>query len=168
MNQEKEIKYYAGIGSRETPDDILEIMTEIAIAAEKKDYILRSGGAAGADSAFEKGAGDKKIIYIPWEGFNDSKEKAISITTEALKMASEFHPAWHYLSYGARKLQARNCYQILGEDLKTPVNFVICWTSNGKDKGGTGQAIRLAKANDITVFNLAIEEHLNFWKEKIC
>ena len=85
-----------------------------------------------------------------------------------MKLASEFHPAWDYLSYGARKLHARNGYQVLGEDLKTPVDFVICWTPGGKEQGGTAQAIRIAKFNSIKVFNLAIEDDLNFWNEKLC
>lgn len=38
------IKYYTGIGSRKTPIEILDFMTEIAIYLNKKKYILRSGG----------------------------------------------------------------------------------------------------------------------------
>jgi predicted Rossmann fold nucleotide-binding protein DprA/Smf involved in DNA uptake len=49
------MKYYAGIGSRETPKEICNKMTEIASLLEKQDFVLRSGGANGADSAFEKG-----------------------------------------------------------------------------------------------------------------
>jgi hypothetical protein len=50
-------------------------------------------------------------------------------------------------------------HQILGDDLKTPVDFVLCWTPDGAETstsystGGTGQAIRLAIANSIPVFN---------------
>ena len=43
---------------------------------------------------------------------------------------------------------------ILGNSLDNPVKFVVCWTSNGKDKGGTGLAIRLARHHGIRVFNL--------------
>lgn len=164
--KEVTLKYYAGIGSRKTPPDILKMMTKIAEGLSR-NYILRSGGADGADSFFEKGAGEKKCIFLPWKGFNGSKEKLIEVSTDAMKMASEFHPAWHYLSYGARKLQARNCYQVLGADLKTPVDFIICWTPGGREVGGTAQAIRIAKANHIKVFNLAVEEDYNFWEEKL-
>ena len=167
MSQEKKIKYYAGIGSRLTPDDILEMMTKIAEGLSR-NYILRSGGADGADSAFERGAKDKKISYLPWPNFNKSKERYITVTSKAMKMAGEFHPAWDYLSYGARKLHARNCYQILGEDLSTPADFVICWTPGGKEIGGTAQAIRIAKSYNIKIFNLAIENEYKFWNDKIC
>lgn len=167
MKQEKKTKYYAGIGSRKTPDDILEMMTKIAEGLSR-NYILRSGAADGADSAFEKGAGNKKISYIPWPGFNGSKEEYITVSTAALKMAGEFHPGWMYLSYPVKKLHARNCYQVLGEDLETPADFVICWTPGGEEVGGTAQAIRIAKANGIKVFNLAIEKDFKFWNEKLC
>ena len=44
---------YAGIGSRETPKEILKEMTKIGQELESKGYTLRSGGAIGADKAFE-------------------------------------------------------------------------------------------------------------------
>ena len=40
---------YAGIGSRETPDQVLQIMTDLAVALAKEKFTLRSGGAGGAD-----------------------------------------------------------------------------------------------------------------------
>lgn len=54
------------------------------------------------------------------------------------------------------KLHARNCYQVLGADLRTPTQFVICWTPRGSGEGGTGQALRIAKAYNIPIFDLAI------------
>jgi hypothetical protein len=67
--------YFAGIGSRETPIDVLDIMQKLSIVFAKKGWILRSGHAPGADQAFEKGC-DKvngpKEIYIPWKGFEGS------------------------------------------------------------------------------------------------
>lgn len=47
---------------------------------------------------------------------------------------------------------ARNSYQILGPDLRTPADFVVCWTPDGSETedqrtpltGRTGQAIALA------------------------
>ena len=61
------MKYYAGIGSRETPKEICNKMTEIASLLEKQDFVLRSGGAQGADHAFEIGISDQLMmdIYLP-------------------------------------------------------------------------------------------------------
>jgi len=50
-----DVIYYAGIGSRSTPDNVLGIMEKLGIVLAKKGFILRSGGADGADKAFEKG-----------------------------------------------------------------------------------------------------------------
>ena len=46
---------YAGIGSRQTPPNVQNIMRQVAKELEKKGYKLRSGHAKGADLAFEQG-----------------------------------------------------------------------------------------------------------------
>lgn len=146
--------FYAGIGSRETPSEILKLMTKIAEKQNVDGLILRSGGADGADTAFERGAGSRKEIWVPWIGFNDHPSTNIP-KPAAYEMAAKFHPAWHKCSLGARKLHARNVHQVLGRDLKTPITKVICWTKDAAGGGGTGQAIRIAKAHEILIHDLA-------------
>ena len=68
--------FYTGIGSRKTPKTILKLFTEVAIYLSKQGYILRSGGAKGADQAFERGAA-KKEIYLPWRNFENNKSNLI-------------------------------------------------------------------------------------------
>lgn len=150
-------KFYAGIGSRETPFAVLRIMTRTAKNLATVGYTLRSGGANGADLAFEKGAGENKEIYLPYLGFNGSKSTLLP-TEEAFEMAAKYHPAWHNCNERARQFHARNCHQVLGHDLKTPVLFVCCWTLAGLEGGGTGQAMRIARAHDIRIDNLANAE----------
>lgn len=152
--------FYAGIGSRKTPKEILSVMTTLASTLEDSGMILRSGGAKGADTAFENGVknlNNKEIFY------------AYHVTVESLKIASKFHPAWEYLSEYVRRLHARSVFQILGKDLKTHSDFVICWTPDGAEKGdqtskktgGTGQAIRIADAYNIPVINLRCLDSLD-------
>jgi hypothetical protein len=145
---------YAGIGSRETPADILGVMTDIARTLAEQDYTLRSGAAQGADSAFEAGA-TKKEIWLPWLGFNGHTSRLLP-SPEAFEVAREFHPAWDRCSRGARALHARNIHQILGPDLNDPVGMVVCWTRNGGRSGGTGQALRLATAYSIPIHDLGL------------
>ena len=95
-----------------------------------------------------------KDIYLPWKGFNENDSSLYEITPDAFEMASKYHPNWHALSKAGKLLMSRNCYQVLGEDLKTPVEFIVCYTSDGKASGGTGQALRIAKDLNIPVFNL--------------
>lgn len=139
--------YYAGIGSRDTPQHICELMHKIGHHLAKTGWILRSGHARGADRAFENACdevGGLKEIFT-------AKNK---ITSEALDLAEKFHPAWHNCDAYAQKLHARNGYIILGEDLKTPVNIVLCYSPGGFEKGGTSQGLRIAKANRIPILNL--------------
>lgn len=154
---------YAGIGSRKAPLAQLERMTRAARRLAAMGYTLRSGAADGADLAFEAGAGEKKEIFLPWKEFNGSTSSFVSPSRDAMDVAAAVHPAWSRLSPAAQKLQARNSHQILGEDLRTPCDFVICWTPDGAETekeraaatGGTGQAIALASRWGVPVFNFA-------------
>lgn len=153
--------YYAGIGSRETPKSVLKLMSQMAYHLANKGYTLRSGGADGADLAFEVGcdkANGTKEIYLPWPGFNKSKSNLIVNDKKAEDLAEKYHPYWHNLSQGARKLQSRNSHQVLGRNLNTPSNFVICYTKNGSKKGGTGQAMRMSESYGIPVFDCGLYE----------
>ena len=153
------MKYYAGIGSRETPIELKETIKTIVQFLNEKNYTLRSGGANGADSFFEEFA-LKKEIFLPWRGFNNNNSLLFEPTTEAFLTAERYHPRFKSLSFGAKKLMARNCHQVLGLDLKTPVEFIVCWTKNGTINGGTGQALRIAQEYKIPVYNLFFEESL--------
>lgn len=147
------MKYYTGIGSRQTPPRILEEMTKLAREFRERGWTLRSGGAAGADAAFERGAGAKEI-YLPWRGFNGNSSELWPPSEEAFQRAQRFHPAWYRCSDGAKKLHARNAHQVLGLDLNTPSKVVVCWTLDGNLVGGTAQALRIAEHYGIPVFNL--------------
>lgn len=148
---------YAGIGSRETPEHILVAMKAIGFSLAQRGWTLRSGGASGADQAFEKGCASgpgNKEIYLPWKGFEGNDSPLYTITKEAMEMGKQYHPAWDNCSVGAKKMHSRNCHQVMGQDLKTPVSFVVCWTVNASGKGGTGQALRIAKGNNIPILDL--------------
>lgn len=154
---------YAGIGSRETPSNILRVMDNLAYLLAPY-ATLRSGGARGADSAFEFGAQSaygKREIYLPWQGYKGRRDSAIlEPSPEAFQIASEYHPAWDRCSEVARALHARNSHIVLGRFLNDPVEVVICWTQGAKGGGGTGQALRIARDKCIEVWDLADPEQL--------
>ena len=169
MTEAQDIRFYAGIGSRETPADVLNLMERLGWKFSIEGFGLRSGGAQGADSAFAKGAidatelhdGQRPVIFEPWEGFAPREQQHYTvchINQQAYNVAAEHHPAWFGLSQGAKKLHARNSQQVFGlwpQLHPIPVSFVICWTHDAKGGGGTGQAIRMAKDAGIAVFDLA-------------
>lgn len=157
-------KYYTGVGSRKTPQQILDLMCEIAKYLQSQGYTLRSGGAGGADKAFENGAGlDKHIFYA-----KDS-------TPQAEAIAARFHPAWNRCSMFAKRLHGRNSFQVLGPELNVPSEFLICWTPDGCKNhvdrtihtGGTGTAISIADANNVSVYNLAVNNDKLYWESTI-
>ena len=163
--------FYAGIGSRETPSNILKLMTTIGVKLAPT-HTLRSGGAGGADSAFEMGVDSvrgPKQIFIPWSGFAGRMPQRgvvfAGVGPNAMELAERFHPAWYRCSPGARKLHARNGYQVLGPRLDEPVDFVICWTPLARGSGGTGQAIRIARSRGIPIHDLADPQWERHYRE---
>ncbi len=83
---------------------------------------------------------------------------------EARKLAEKYHPNWAACSEFARNCHARNMAQVLGWTLDDPVDFVVCYTHNGLKKGGTAQAMRVAEAMRIPIFNLFYDDVENFLK----
>lgn len=168
------LKWFAGIGSRETPEEFISIIYDISKLLIDKGYGLRSGAADGADSYFESAYNElngNKEIYIPWRGFNKSSSDLYNQPSKASEIARKFHVKYDDLSDGAKKLMARNVQQILGKDLDNPVDFVLCWTKDGceslktrtRETGGTGLAISLASYLHIPVINMKNP----LWKETL-
>lgn len=160
------MNYYAGIGSRETPEHILNIMHHIGAYLADQKWTLRSGAANGADASFEEGAtrqGGETEIFLPWAGFNFSKSllhpKTYPFSDEEKKFTAQYHPAWNKCSPSARLLHQRNtrimlgCEGVHGEEVQ-PVKFVVAWTQGGELKGGTAQALRIAMALNVPIINL--------------
>ena len=146
---------YAGIGSRATPDRILGLFTGLAMILDRMGFTLRSGGAEGADKAFEQGVlySGNKEIFLPWKHFNHNQSGLYPPSDEAYKMAAHYHPNWNACSANAKAFHARNCHQVLGSGLNVPAAVVVCWTPNGEVTGGTGQALRIALDKEIPIIN---------------
>ena len=152
-----------GIGSRETPDDVCARFEEMGREARTHGWWVRSGHADGADYAFERGALDHCIVYMPWSTFNKEKPvlgkpRSQQLRDEVLKIVYKHEPYAKKLSDGVKLIKSRNVYQVLGEDLKSPSDVVVCWTEDGEIVGGTGLAIKIAMDNDITVINVGDPE----------
>lgn len=159
-------QFYAGIGSRQTPNAIIAQMKLAGAMLAMRGFTLRSGAAKppygntrrpdtdSADLAFEAGCdsvkGPKKIYCT-------------STWPKALEHAERYHPNWQACDFHARSLHARNSLIMFGVTLEEPVRFVACYTDGGGKVGGTGQALRIAAAHDIPVFNYATDGDLFAW-----
>jgi len=173
---------YAGIGSRQTPQKVLNKMTEVAVYLDNMGYTLQTGftfknsqsgqDEEGADKAFSDGS-KNKILFGPsgirktinkvttQESYNDS------VTQKSNAIVKEIHPAPSRLTPGAVKLMARNTNQIFGKNLDSTVDFVLFYaeeTDNPlRPKGGTGQAVEMARRKGIPTINMAD----NNWRDQL-
>lgn len=164
---------YAGVGSRSTPLPVVREMENVAMRLGMMGWALRSGAAKpkmhlvggklarvdpntdSADLAFERGADMLKARKTI---------RTATITQSAMDHAAQYHPNWSACDDHARALHARNSLIMMGDWLDDPVRFVVCWTPGGMVKGGTGQALRIASALNIPVFNLAVTASDDFWR----
>ena len=160
---------YTGIGSRRVTAPAAASILEVASLLDERSYTLRSGGADGCDTLFESKS-SKKEIYLPSYGFNHNTSPLYDIPPKAFEIAKDYHPRWFHLSNFVKKLMARNVQQVLGQNLDSPTDFIVCWTPDGcehhRDRtintGGTGMAISIATDYcSIPVFNLFNPASLN-------
>ena len=181
--QQRNGKRYAGIGARKTPKHIQQMMMEIGTMYGALGYMLHSGAASGADTAFETGhkliAPKNMEIFLPSDGFNKRSitESCVQggVCMEAMLIGKKYyvppseasHMVWNKLKLHTKKLYARNGYQVLGRDLNTPVNFVLCWTPGAGYVGGTRQALYIADDYGIPIYNLANQNVYDGYKKAL-
>jgi predicted NAD-dependent protein-ADP-ribosyltransferase YbiA (DUF1768 family)/alkylated DNA repair dioxygenase AlkB len=162
---------YAGVGSRSLGRSrpLARIATALAMRLERAGYGLASGGADGADRAFEKGVAlaENKQIFRP--GYDATKKLPDGyvvldgpIVGQAAAVAGLVTSGWDVMSGPGRDLHTRNVFQVLGRDMKSPVEFVLAIPSvNDTRTTGTRQTMAIAAANGIPVFDLTTREGLN-------
>ena len=171
------------IGSRTAPIRFLDMGNDIGFRLANQGVEMFSGGAVGMDSAFEQGyirARRKSLcnIILPKNGFNgrtvDEENTYLikgyprHILNACDKLISCFHSHYEELNGFAYWAHIRNCIQVLGHDLATPVDEVFLWAPpNGLGvKGGTNTAFRVAQSRGIPCWNLANPEHYKIVEER--
>lgn len=177
------VKIYAGIGSRQTPSEVCAVFANLAGRLGQAGWTLRSGRAIGADSAFETGARAVRgscEIFLPnkhnymtmgqiCKEYGDEGEQwkyvdEVEGSVLGCKIIARLlHPNGKNLDPYALELHARNTYQIIGQNLNSPVQFVVCWTEGGRGEGGTGQALRLAKMLNIPILDFGVYDTQEGW-----
>ena len=170
---------YTGVGSRDTPSEIIEIMSIGAYKLASIGFVGRSGSARGADTAFEightiysKDTGLSRFeSFLPWDGFNGFTNDDIHVVSPALasynrakSIIRSIHPMYQRLSPEARKLHTRNVFQVLGANLDAPSGLLICWAKPRgvfSVQGGTNTAYQLALQHGAIILNLYHADHLD-------
>jgi hypothetical protein len=169
---------------------VLAQLEEIAAHLARLAGVLRTGMSPGADQAFYRGAlagGGRVELYLPCPDFQagaraDEEHGRVRVvpqpTAAALALAPRFHARldgrdWEELRACEQALLARDAHEVLGKDLDSPAAFVACWTPGG-DRGGrdprsrgTGQALRIAAARSLPVFNIANRDDLEAVRQRV-
>lgn len=171
--------YYSGIGSRETPNEILDDMFVLGVWFAELGYTLRSGNANGADVAFGRGCDyvdGNSEIYLPYDNFNGGCRNSIHVkNSKLLKRASTIMKSLKSQMYTWNSRNTpyhqRNVFQVIGVNLNTQSSFVVCYTDTGaetekqvierNDTSGTSTAITLADRLSIPVVNMYNKDWLS-------
>ena len=172
------IAVYTGIGARETPPDVLALMRRIARHFAARGVVLRSGGSPGADIAFAEGCGDgPKEIYLPWPGFNGNTSPLVLDDAWYARIAAS--EAWAVLRKAlggesppveldalpreTRLRYARDVPQVLGRDLASPSDLILCWTPPAGPPEGTRIALYVARRYGVAIANLNDDGERAWW-----
>lgn len=159
-------KAYVGIGNNDAPPEILQKMSLLSATLAAKGWTLRhTGDKDGAAVAFEQGAGGQAEAYIAWKGFNDRQSEFIpprNVHPEVITLMKQYIPTFDNIKPGAHKVISRAVYAIIGKDLRSPAQFVVCWSADGAESAGEktaktgfmGMPIALASNLKMPVFNL--------------
>lgn len=179
------------IGSRETPPEFLELLRQVGKTLADRGLGLTSGDADGADlagyegfvSSFTKLPGAARI-YLPWENMRYPSGRTRSSDGETFICPKNFPNYWKAfelafqargsflgLGKGGIAMHVRNAYQVLQDDLRTPVQAVVCYAQTARKgsavKGGTNTAYQIAINHHVPVWNLATPEGLERVREWI-
>lgn len=154
---------YAGIGSRQIRPEEVVILRDLGERLAGRGFWLYSGNATGADQAFEEGAGDRAVLFLPWPDYNPEiglrAIRCTQITEKAMRLAAQLHPKGKRLSSRSALLMARNVQIVDGVPGYPPVAFVLCCADPLEDgvAGGAMMAYRLAKLRGIPFLNIRQE-----------
>lgn len=187
-------RFVAIIGSRETPPEAIRVLEDTGECLCNIGIAVTSGDADGADKAGIRGAMRSSWwpdigarVFLPWngiqypDGFKRWADNRIYFDAtkfenyeEARAIALKARGSFEGLKRGGIAMQTRNPYQILLDDLSTPVGFVVFWAKPigklGKVSGGTNTAVQIAIERGIPIYNLATDEGmekiLSFIKRK--
>lgn len=162
-------------GKADGADAIFQTGAQMALMADVKGVygeVYKAWHSFNTDSnsflPFETPSGYK--LWPWWDIVVTDKE----LISKAEDIVSEIHPFWkaekeaiakgepleRTMSQGAKSLHTRNVFQVLGKDLKTPSEFLVCYAKvdkQGVPKGGTRTAWMIAKEFNVPCFNFAIQ-----------
>lgn len=177
------VKYYTGIGSRDISPDTYQLLVDIGERMAEKGYVLRSGGAQGADQAFQEGAckvdPDKTEIWLPDSTFENKRLQDAkflgsnyTVPDNSTREAAE---EWlidsgvvkniRSKNLKSRKLLCRNVYQVVGGTCpilmpRKWLSSVVIYATNEEEiyKKGTRVGVWTGRHFGVPTYNVMIDK----------
>jgi hypothetical protein len=145
------------------------VIDKVARELFSKGFTIRNGGDIndGLVKVARIPFADRELIYLPWKKFNpDLTGDMIKPNECGYRHSAHYHKGFKKVPPAVRAIIARTTNLILGEDCKTPVNLLICYTKDGasntgevdyKTTGNMSYIINLCDELNIPIFNLGKE-----------
>jgi hypothetical protein len=173
------IFYWAGLGSRHELTETVRVQQDsIGKVMTSKGWVLVTGGAAGSDFNFLRGASHQRGKYLPIvvRPIRYKNYKGIYSYQSVIEMMeqADFERAKAYffkhkiftedqfnsMPDVGQKLHARNFFQIFDHLGKVRVRFVAYAAPEdrwGNVSGGTRTAVAIARIEKLPVFNIKLK-----------
>lgn len=165
--------YFTCVGSRKATDEQAEILAGFALRLLRAGYKGRSGLSGPCDLALNTALAQCPQapceFYLAWNGYDGwwrggldgriYEPRWFENYPQAIEIVSTIHPVWDKLKRGDKLLHGRNVYQVLGLDLQSPSDVLICAApvdKKGRVLGGTATAFNLATQHQIPCFNIML------------
>lgn len=161
-NNVKLYKPYVVISNKEVPPNVVESVSRIVKTLEGLGFILRMDGMEGLAAATENiPAPDNRELHLPWKGFDNKESKFTYNSDEAKALAKLFHPGYDTLKPAVQSFLAKNVRLAMGDRLKSPALFMICWSEDGAENslqktiksGNIGHIIGIMSSLHAPIFN---------------
>lgn len=155
-------KPFALAFNQDIPESILPMLEALTTKLNELGYTVRIGGNKGIEEFIEDKM-QRKEVHLPWRNFNEKESKLTFNTKQAFILAKQFSPVYDRLPDSVKAFLARNVRLILGNNLKSPLLFLITWSKDGVESakhrtaqtGNVGHVIAMADMLRVPIFNLS-------------
>lgn len=153
---------YAIASNKGIPSNVIEEFKSIVPELDKSGFIMRVSALDETIDNHVRDMTENKELYLPWRGFNNIEQGNTYTSPETKAIAKLFQPGYDGLSNAIQMIVAKNVRLALGNDNKSPANFILVWSEDGAETlatktsatGNVGHLIAVASAAHIPVYNL--------------
>lgn len=158
--------------NNDAPESLVPVIEAITAKLNELGYTARLGGNLNIEELVEKNI-ERKEIHLPWRNFNEKESKLTFNTKPSFILAKQFSPVYDRLPDAVKAILARNVRLILGNNLKSPLLFLITWSRDGVESakyrtaqtGNVGHVIAMADMLRVPIFNISKQDSIDRLKQ---